>query len=87
MFFTEKAFQLSRFFSANSIMFNSLNAIQELILMEENEKSHSYLARFSKLMRLLLENTEKPFIPLQKEIDFINLYLSLENLRIPELQY
>ena len=68
-------------------MFNSLNAIQELILMEENDKSHSYLARFSKLLRLLLENTEKPFIPLQREIDFIQLYLSLENLRIPELQF
>ena len=68
-------------------MFNSLNAIQELILMEENEKSHSYLARFSKLMRLMLENTEKLFIPLQREIDFLQLYLSLENLRIPELQF
>ena len=68
-------------------MFNSLNAIQELILMEENDKSHSYLARFSKLLRLLLENTEKAFIPLQREIDFIQLYLSLENLRIPELQF
>jgi sensor histidine kinase YesM len=68
-------------------MFNSLNAIQELILMEENEKSHSYLARFSKLLRMLLENTEKLFIPLQRELDFLQLYLSLEQLRIPELEF
>ena len=68
-------------------MFNSLNAIQELILKEENEKSQSYLARFAKLLRMLLENADKPFIPLQREIDFLQLYLSLENLRIPDLQF
>jgi len=68
-------------------MFNSLNAIQELILLEENEKSQSYLARFAKLLRLLLENADKPFIALQREIDFLQLYLSLENLRIPDLRF
>ena len=68
-------------------MFNSLNAIQELILKEENEKSQSYLARFAKLLRMLLENADKPFIPLQREIDFLQLYLSLENLRIPDLRF
>ena len=68
-------------------MFNSLNSIQELILMEENEKSHSYLSRFSKLLRMLLENAERPFIPLQKELDFLQLYLGLENLRVPDLEY
>ena len=68
-------------------MFNSLNAIQELILKEENEKSQSYLARFAKLLRMLLENADKPFIPLQREIDFLQLYLALENLRIPDLQF
>jgi tetratricopeptide (TPR) repeat protein len=68
-------------------MFNSLNSIQELILLEENEKSHSYLSRFGKLLRMLLENAEKSFIPLRKEIDFLQLYLGLENLRIPNLQY
>ena len=68
-------------------MFNSLNAIQELILMEENEKSQSYLARFAKLLRMLLENADKQFISLQRELDFLQLYLSLENLRIPDLHH
>ena len=68
-------------------MFNSLNAIQELILKEENERSQSYLARFAKLLRMLLENADKPFIALQREIDFLRLYLSLENLRIPDLKF
>ena len=68
-------------------MFNSLNSIQELILLEENEKSQAYLARFGKLLRMLLENAESPFISLRKEIDFLQLYLGLDNLRIPNLQY
>ena len=68
-------------------MFNSLNAIQELILKEENDKSHTYLARFAKLLRMLLENADQPFVSLQKELEFLELYLSLENLRIPDLQY
>lgn len=68
-------------------MFNSLNAIQELIVMEENELSQSYLERFARLLRMLLENANQPFIPLRKEINFLELYLSLESLRIPDLQY
>lgn len=68
-------------------MFNSLNAIQELILKEDFENSHTYLARFAKLLRMLLENSEQPFTPLQKEIDFLELYLSLEKLRLPDLQF
>jgi tetratricopeptide (TPR) repeat protein len=68
-------------------MFNSLNAIQELILKEDFDNSHTYLARFAKLLRMLVENAEKPFIPLQKEMDFLQLYLSLESLRIPDLKF
>jgi len=55
--------------------------------MEDSDKSQSYLARFSKMLRILLENADKPFISLQREIDFLQLYLGLEKLRIPDLQY
>jgi len=68
-------------------MFNSLNAIQELILKEDNDNSHLYLSRFSDLLRMLLENANQPFVTLRKEINLLELYLSLENLRIPDLQY
>ncbi len=68
-------------------MFNSLNAIQELIVMEENEKSQSYLERFAQLLRQLLDNANQPFIPLKKEMGFLDLYLSLEKLRLPDLKY
>ena len=68
-------------------MFNSLNAIQDLILKEDIRSSHRYLSRFSKLLRMLLDNANQPFISLKKELDFLELYLSLEKLRIPDLQY
>jgi LytS/YehU family sensor histidine kinase len=68
-------------------MFNSLNAIQDLILKEDNERSHLYLSRFSKLLRILLDNASQPFVSIRQELDFLELYLSLENLRIPNLQF
>jgi tetratricopeptide (TPR) repeat protein len=68
-------------------MFNSLNSIQSLILKNENEISHSYLSRFAKLLRILLENADSPLIPLNKEIEFLHLYLGLESLRVPDLKY
>ena len=68
-------------------MFNSLNAIQDLILKEDNHRSHLYLSRFSKLLRMLLDNANQPFVSVKQEIEFLELYLSLENLRIPDLQF
>ncbi|MEO7307423.1 MAG: tetratricopeptide repeat protein [Ferruginibacter sp.] len=67
-------------------MFNSLNAIQDLILKEDNHRSHLYLSRFAKLLRVLLDNATQPFVLVKQEMEFLELYLSLENLRIPDLQ-
>ena len=68
-------------------MFNSLTSIQELILKEENDKSHLYLSRFAKLLRMLLEHADQPFISVQKELEFLRIYIELENLRVPDLHY
>jgi tetratricopeptide (TPR) repeat protein len=68
-------------------MFNSLNAIQDLIVNEDSDRSHLYLSRFSKLLRMLLDNANLPFVSIKQEIEFLELYLSLENLRIPDLQF
>jgi len=58
-----------------------------LILKEDNDNSHLYLSRFSELLRMLLDNANQPFVSLRKEINLLELYLSLENLRIPDLKY
>lgn len=68
-------------------MFNSLNSIQTLIMKEQTDKSQTYLSRFARLLRMLLENADKQFIPLKMEMEFLQLYLSLEGLRVPDMQY
>ncbi len=62
-------------------IFNSLNAIQELIITNNTEEGYRYLSSFSKLLRMVLNNSEKNFIPLSNELEMIKLYLSLESLR------
>lgn len=68
-------------------MFNSLNAIQEQILREKNDVAEEYLSTFAKMLRQLLENAEYSFVTLGKELEFLQLYLSMEQLRMPDLEY
>lgn len=62
-------------------IFNSLNAIQELIVTENVHEGYQYLSSFSKLLRQVLNNSEKNTIPLSAELEMIRLQLSLESLR------
>ncbi len=65
-------------------IFNSLNAIQELIVTENMEDGYRYLSSFSKLLRMVLNYSEKNFISLSNEIEVLKLYLSLEALRFKQ---
>ncbi len=65
-------------------IFNSLNAIQETIITEKVDAAYDYLSRFSKLLRMVLDNSEKNFISLNSELETIRLYLSLEALRFSQ---
>jgi len=62
-------------------IFNSLNSIQECIVNEKIEEAHIYLSQFSKLLRLVIDYSEKSLITLDQEIVFLKLYLGLESLR------
>ncbi|MCU0352476.1 MAG: histidine kinase [Cytophagales bacterium] len=61
--------------------FNSLTAIQNLILDEQNDLASGYLAKMARLMRFILTNSEKDMIPLHDEIELLRLYLEMESLR------
>ena len=65
-------------------IFNSLNAIQESIVTEKIDAAYDYLSRFSKLLRMVLDNSDKNLIPLSSELETIRLYLSLEALRFSQ---
>ncbi len=62
-------------------IFNSLNSIQHYILNNETKYAYDYLARFSKLIRLVLSNSEQGAISLNKEIEFLEIYIDLEQRR------
>lgn len=62
-------------------MFNSLNAIQQMVLNNENKEAFRYLDTYSKLTRQILENSEKGWISVKDEIRFLELYLQMESLR------
>lgn len=62
-------------------IFNSLNSIQKYIWENKEEDAAEYLASFAKLMRSILENSRHEFITLQKETEFLKLYIELEHRR------
>lgn len=66
-------------------IFNSLQAIQSFILTNKKEQSAGYLTSFSRLMRLILENSKHEYIPLDKEITTLTYYLELQKLRFKDI--
>ena len=62
-------------------IFNSLSAINLFILENNRLQASEYLAKFSRLIRLILQNSQEAFIPLERELEALQLYLELESLR------
>jgi sensor histidine kinase YesM len=62
-------------------IFNSLCAVQDFILAGKPQKANTFLTKIARLMRNILENSREEFIPLEKEIETIKLYLDLQQLR------
>lgn len=60
-------------------IFNALNSIQSLISQKDNKTARYHLAKFSKLMRAILENSRAGEISLEQEIETLENYLALEN--------
>lgn len=62
-------------------VFNCLGAISGFIVQNGADSALKYLAKFSKLMRLTLEYSKESLIPIDKEIESLQNYLELEQLR------
>lgn len=63
-------------------IFNSLNSIHHFILKQNSEAASVYLIRFSKLIRYVLESSEKTWVSLEEELEANDQYLELERLRM-----
>ena len=65
-------------------IFNALNSVNLYISQKDERTANKYLTDFSRLMRSVLEQSQKDFISLQQELDMISLYLSLEHDRFKD---
>ena len=65
-------------------LFNSLNSIQHFIIKNQSKEAIGYLDRFSRLMRLILNNSRSKRVILKDELEAIRLYLDLEKLRFTD---
>jgi tetratricopeptide (TPR) repeat protein len=63
-------------------IFNSLSSINRFILQNNSEQASEYLIKFSKLIRLILQNAQASLISLESELESLRLYLELEALRL-----
>ncbi len=65
-------------------IFNTVSVIQSLILANENKRAAKYLTKFSRLMRVILENSAEKFVSLRSELDAIEDYVDLQLIRFNE---
>ena len=62
-------------------IFNCLNSINRFVLRNDTEAASGYLTKFSKLMRMVLENSKQTLIPLEEEVKCLELYIQMEQFR------
>jgi ligand-binding sensor domain-containing protein len=61
--------------------FNVLNSIQFYIANNDPESAQLYIAKFSRLIRMILDHSRTEYITLGEEIKMLTLYIELEKLR------
>jgi tetratricopeptide (TPR) repeat protein len=62
-------------------IFNSLNSINRFILQNNKAEASEYLTKFSKLVRMILQNSQASLVTLESELESLGLYLEMEALR------
>ncbi len=65
-------------------IFNALNSIKKFVIANEPINAEKYLGKFSKLIRTILDNSRSGMVTVEKEVQLLQLYLDLEQLRFGE---
>lgn len=69
-------------------IFNALNSIKHYIINNEQKNAVHYLNKFSKLVRKILESSTLKEVTLQEELETMDLYMNIENIRFSnEISY
>ena len=65
--------------------FNTLASLQSFALRENDTKAiASNISKFSHIMRETLESTYREYVTVEQEMDFLNEYLALQQIRFPD---
>lgn len=62
-------------------LFNTLNTLYAFALTEKSDRTAECIAKLANLMRFMIDDMEKEFIPLQKEVSYIQDYIKLQSIR------
>ena len=62
-------------------LFNCLNSINRYIVKSDPETASGYLTKFSRLIRLILQNSKSATVPLESELEALKLYIEMEEMR------
>ncbi|MGL1959061.1 MAG: histidine kinase [Colwellia sp.] len=76
--------QMLRYQLNPHFMFNTMNAISTLIYKHENDKANEMLDKLCEFFRYTLDQNEKSKTTLQKELELLDIYLSIEKVRFAE---
>ncbi|MDP4129530.1 MAG: histidine kinase [Bacteroidota bacterium] len=61
--------------------FNSLNSIENFIMQNEKKLASDYLNKFARFIRSILDSSHDELIEMNKDIESLQLYIDLEQLR------
>jgi len=73
--------QMLRYQLNPHFMFNTMNAISTLIYKHDNDKANEMLDMLCEFFRYTLDKNDKSNTSLKKEIELLDLYLSIEKVR------
>ncbi len=79
--FTELKLKALRSQMNPHFVFNTINSIQYFISSNEQKAAYNYLSKFSKLIRRILDNSDRATLTVREELEGLKLYLELEKLR------
>lgn len=69
-------------------IYNALNSIQALVLNDQTDKATLYISKFGRLLRQVLNHADLDRVSLAEELEALELYIQLEQLRLHvDLQY
>lgn len=63
-------------------IFNCLNSIYHFMNKKDTEQASKYLIKFSNLIRSILENSLHQEVPLKDDLEALELYIQLEQMRL-----